>query len=576
MARRALGGVTALVVAGLLAGSGTATAAAATTAATPASRCVDIPVTLAAGTAATLALDCRQRTRGRLVVRARGRQRGASRTLLSAPLVGRLGRLDAASGRVRYTAPTGRDRTVRVGYAVRLASGRRYTGRVVIHVRRAPRPAVTGTVASAIPSPQPATATTPSPTPVLPAGDGLPPVLPAVPASVASSTRGWQPTAYDTCPAALHDRFSVVAPDGKRHPTWHPPTVTDPATGRSCTFGHEHGDDPRTSDLYAAVVDHFRDSTYPDFAGVPFGLAAESLNTWSDAHPPQPRRSEDHVGYKVDVANDVKLLGADGAPTGVTCDYLTVAHQGSHSADALSNNVHEVIYAVGCDDGTRVVTDTIHRFGNAGEYERSCDPAVRVTTTDNGYPDGDGVRSIPDRVCAERDVLVPPGRTTSPWALYEKWSSGASLELAGGGPPLVAFEAAWGVFDPSRYADPAGAGGIGRTFALCSAAPGAGGTQANGGECASIQAGATAFDDPRAGLDGTHRDVYLAGTTVRNQSGPRRWYTDPYGGGASPSSFPGAVCQLVAPVDSGAGQAARTRVFGRGVDHEDDGVHAPN
>ena len=72
------------------------------------------------------------------------------------------------------------------------------------------------------------------------------PALPPAetPTSKAYRERNWSPTAYDTCSADLHRSFSVIGPDGKLYPTWHPPTVVDPATGRSCSFGHEHGDDP--------------------------------------------------------------------------------------------------------------------------------------------------------------------------------------------------------------------------------------------------------------------------------------------------------------------------------------------
>jgi hypothetical protein len=170
--------------------------------------------------------------------------------------------------------------------------------------------------------------------------------LPAVPASVASSTRAWVPAAADTCPAAVHDRYSVIGPDGLRYPTWHPPTTTDPATGRTCTFGHEHGDDPAQSDLFAWVTEHLQAPGYPAYAGLPFGQSTEALDAFAAANPGTAKRSEDHVGYKVSVANDVALLAADGGALGTTCDYLTSVHQGSHSPDALSNNAHELVYAV--------------------------------------------------------------------------------------------------------------------------------------------------------------------------------------------------------------------------------------
>jgi hypothetical protein len=32
----------------------------------------------------------------------------------------------------------------------------------------------------------------------------------------------WTPGPNDTCTKAQHDAYSVVGPDGKRYPTWHP------------------------------------------------------------------------------------------------------------------------------------------------------------------------------------------------------------------------------------------------------------------------------------------------------------------------------------------------------------------
>ena len=74
----------------------------------------------------------------------------------------------------------------------------------------------------------------------------------------------WVPGPGDNCTQAIHDQYSTVGPDGKLYPTWHPPT--DPATG--CSFGHEHGRDPRGSALYGVVGD------------IPFGYANEQLETW--------------------------------------------------------------------------------------------------------------------------------------------------------------------------------------------------------------------------------------------------------------------------------------------------------
>lgn len=540
------------------------------------------PVVVPSGGSATLALDCRQALGGRVVGRVVGARHRASTKITREPRLGVLRQMRPASGRVRYGAQPGLAGRDAVGFLVESDTGRRYRGTIEVLVLAAaggpaPAPAPPAGISppGADPAPQPGPID-PGPATPRPEGDGLPARLPDVPASVAASTKAWAPTAYDTCPKALHERFSVIGPDGRRYPTWHPPTVIDPATGQRCTFGHEHGADPRASDIYDWVAGHFAAPGYEAYAGIPFGVAAEALNGYAAATPGTATRSEDHVGYKVDVADDVKLTGPDGAATGVTCDYLTVVHQGTHSPDALSNNAHELLYATRCDDGTALISSTLSRFGDPGFYERSCEPAARIETIDNGYPDGGGSRLIPDRICVERDVLVPPGRTTSVWAMYEKWSSENELTTAGG-QTLASFPTAFGVFNPSRY----GAGGtsIGRTLPLCWEIA-LDGDRADGVDCTAATAGGTvatppSFEDPASPFDGTRRDFYLAGTAVENGGGVERVWTDPYGGNASAVPFPGSICQLVAPLDNADGQT-RVQVFGRGRSYDAEGVHAPN
>ena len=520
-----------------------------------------------AGQTVTLALDCRTASRGVLVGRVVGTSHREATAVLTRPRLGVLGKLNRRSGRIAYTANPGAAGKETIRFRVRASDGRRYRGAVVVRIGAAPaRPTPPAENPPVPPGEEP------------PAGDGLPPKLPdAVPGSVASTTRAWVPTAYDSCSKELHDRFSVVGPDGRRYPTWHPPTIVDPASGERCSFGHEHGEDPRGSDLYEWVVGHFAAAGYEQYAGLPFGLAAEALNSWAVATPGTATRSEDHVGYKMDVANDVDLIGPSGAANGVTCDFLTMVHQGSHSPDALSNNAHELLYASRCDDGTEVISSTLSRFGDPGAFQRSCEPGVEIATTDNGYPDGGGSRLIPDRTCVERDVLVGPGKTTSVWALYEKWSSENALETAAG-ETLAAFPTAFGVFNPSRY----GAGGAttARTLPLCwETAPD--GDRADGVDCtAATQGGALAepfaWEDPKSPFDGTRRDFYIWGTVVSNAGGEEKVWTDPYGGNASPLPFPGAICQLVSSLDNAAQSDARMQVFGRNRSFDAEGVHAPN
>ena len=552
--------------------------------------CRTTTVKVAAGKPASLALDCSVTARGRVRALARGRSGRATRTITAKPRHGRLSGFSANRGVARYTPTAGFAGTDVVRYRVRLPDGRRYRAALRLKVAAAvtPVPPVAGPAQgsdASQPTPEQPAAATPSPGEAATPGDSggagdLPAELPAATGSVAATTRAWQPTVWDTCPKSLHDRYAVIGPDSKRYPTWHPPSAVDPATGKPCTFGHEHGLDPRGSDLYDFASRHLSYAGREKFAGVPFGLATEALNDWARDHPGTPTRQEDHVGYKVDYENDVRLVGANGGGLGVTCDYLTLVHQGSHSPDATANNVHELLHAVRCSDGTELVSSTIARFGSPGEYTRSCDPSTVVATTPNGYPAGTGARAIPDRNCVEANFLVPPGRSTSIWALYEKWSAQNSLRTADpNAPPLARFDTAFGVFNPSRYADPAASSRIGRSIDLCWERE-ANGDRADGVACDESTGNGSipspyGYDDPRSEFNGTYRDVYLRQTDLANAGGPARWYTDPYGGNASTTPFPGAICQLV-----GTGAAAtpepQEQVFGRNRSADVEGVHAPN
>jgi hypothetical protein len=509
-------------------------AAAATT------RCLTATISVPAGGSALLRLDCAVSRRGKRAVLIRGVKSGARRTLAVKPRSGRLTSLDTRRGTVRYTPKPGFAGRDKLEFRVRLKSGRRLAGAIVLRV--------VATKPAPVPQPQPSA----------PVGDGLPPAPP----SVAFGQRNWQPAAQDTCPRSLHEKYSVIGPDGKLYPTWHPPVVVDPATGRECTFGHEHGRDPRGSDLYEWVAAHFAAPGNERFSGIPFGQATEAL----EEYPGAVKRQEDHVGYKIEYANDVPLTTAQGS-LGVTCDYLVRVHQGSHSADALSNNVHELLYASRCTDGTEIISNVVGRFGAPGAFARGCDPATTIATTNNGYPAGAGQRLIPDRACMESGFLVPAGRTTSVWAAYELWS--ATTTLRTDDRTLASYSTGFGVFNPSRYANGTA---IRRTIDLCGEVE-PNGDRANAAWC---DGGTYPFDDVRSPFDGTHRDTYLSGTTVANASGPQLWWTDPYGGHASREPFPGGICQLVGTVDTPDRADVQSQVFGRNRSYHAPGVHAPN
>ncbi len=413
---------------------------------------------------------------------------------------------------------------------------------------------------------------------------------PTVPAPIVTAPRDgvtaspaigqWTPTGFDSCPVELHDRFEVIASDGKRYPTWHPSSIVNPATGEPCTFGHDHGPDPRGSNIYGWVSQQLSHRSHQGAAGIPFGMAAEALDVAVAANMALPglaltRRHEDHVGHKVDYVNDVALLDTEGNPLGVTCDYLFKLHQGTHSADALSNNVHELIYAMKCSDGAAVVSATLVPFGAPGAFQSSCAPGTtRSAGTVPDYPTGAGGRLIPDRSCIENHILVPGSRGSAFWAIYENWQADSGLD----GGQLLEFDADFAVFNPSRYAAANGTTTIARVLDTCWEVE-ANGDRANRRPCPDETDGDPFFctwDDPRSPFDGAHRELFVGQTTIRNLGGPVHWYTDPYGNNPSVTPFPGSIRQHIAAVDTSDRPEVARRLFGRTTWFGGNGVHAPN
>jgi hypothetical protein len=394
----------------------------------------------------------------------------------------------------------------------------------------------------------------------------------------------WQPGPRDTCPASLHDRYSVVGPDGLRYPTWHPPTVIDPATGRPCTFGHEHGRDPAGSDLAAWIAERMAPDGAPGTGGIPFGYANQQLDVWNAARGiSDGMRHEDHVGHKIEWENDVVLhystpSGRVRSSPPITCDWLIKVHQGTHSADAFTNNTHEILYFVRCDDGTEIAAAVMSRFGAPGQFLRSCERntvvSVGPASPPNSQPGG-GMRFIPDRTCITRHLLVPAGAFSDfSGALYEDWISANYLRTPDGR-VLAYFDPHFAVFNPSRYFDP-GTGGLRRTVDACWEVE-ANGDRARGGECTGLESGpAIAFDDPRSPFDGSRRETYFNQTTLANAGGPTTWYTDPFGGSASPRPFPGAIRQHIGAVTTVRPYPLESQAFGADRPYGGSGVHAPN
>lgn len=406
--------------------------------------------------------------------------------------------------------------------------------------------------------------------------------------SVAYLERNWKPTAADTCSAELHASYNTTGPDGKIYPTWHPAQVTDPATGKSCTFGHEHGDDPSTSDIYDWVVDYLSPeelggvNEVKPATSLPFGYGSEELNDYASVHAGMSMRHEDNAGHKVFVANDVALLDEDrnevtalidGKTQQVSCDFLIKQHQGSWSPDATSNNAHELIYASKCTDGTEIITTMLSRFGNSNEFNKNCGSNETVSTVGSTLPAGDGgSRLIPTADCL---AAAASDKALSTWDLYELWK-GMNKLTTSDGTVLATFEPWFGLRNPSRYFDSANStattNGVSRPLDL------AWGANAIATDAWRTPASSEQFPytDARSPFNGATRDFYILQNKVSPANSRTTWHTDPYGSNAAEEPFKGSIKQHVV---AGSATATATLSGWRSpiVEHGiGNGVHSPN
>jgi hypothetical protein len=174
-----------------------------------------------------------------------------------------------------------------------------------------------------------------------------------------------------TCTAAIHDRYVVTGPDGKLYRTWHPPVVlrdpTNPSLG-TCTFAHEHGDDPTTS---------LANSTLPAF-----GYVGDLAGF------PEP-----HEAFKVFVINQGAVSTDGGIAQNST---RVVVHMGTAGAGRFDVQFHSAQFDLVAPDG-----HFVHLQGMA---------------------DAGGVGSI----CADprqaKTVVTIPGTGCDIPSLYEIWS----------------------------------------------------------------------------------------------------------------------------------------------------------
>jgi hypothetical protein len=481
---------------------------------------------------------------------------------------------------------------------------------------------------------------------------------------------------YDKCDdgtdvVAAHNQYYVIAYDGIKYPTWHPDVVVNPITGvGKCYFGHEHGSNPQKYIHWDDIVQHFGKDinndgkitamvigddgkiTPNDRAGIPFAIANEHMDAYYNKEGRDSIfvRHEDHVGHKIEFVNqesdvnttidgnvtkstdqmaqlpgtrglNVPYYSTTGAktykPTGVVCSHLHKFHQGTHSGDAIRNNLHEVIFHSTCTsvdvdginapayypDNTVILTGMM-AFGNPGEYQRFCF-ADRTTKV---CPDGKAAngsciindpllskmpdaihsdtlgRNMVDRYCLEHFAQLNPG--TDFFGPYELWQGDLRIQKANG-TMLAEHGRQWDVLDPVRFIDPNTASGFSYNSLQCAPGGAFDGITFIGG-CASRSKNIP-WDSPQSGFRGLKRTTYFGRNRVSNAGGPQIWWTDPLGGNAAAVEFASGLKQKISPVEAdiqkvqsrvqqlfGANNFLNDRAIQRQFNDGGGTVHAPN
>lgn len=385
----------------------------------------------------------------------------------------------------------------------------------------------------------------------------------------------WSPPAASTerfCSKALHDSYLVIGPDGRKYPTWHPPTATE--DGLSCTFGHDHGADPGGYADWGDLRRHFAfdansngviDDSELANAGIPFGYVSEV------ASGAGALLTEPHESYKIVWANALPRTRTvnNQQVNDVTCDLLQAFNQDVAGTSALTNHRFSMIHAADCASigavlpayRARVILSALVPYGNANEI-------VDVTAP----TDAPG-RQIPTLARAQTRILVVAGNS-SDYAngLTERWNGTLRL-VRSDLTELATATLGVGAADPFRVVASATQLTASNSIDLCYAALDANGVvaarQARGGACAAMPGGAgpnvapkIAADAPQAAFRGCLRYGYPGGLVVRNLAGPNLWYTDADGTGARTTSFTGGLKQLVDLSDTGSQPLTGVRIDG--------------
>jgi hypothetical protein len=394
----------------------------------------------------------------------------------------------------------------------------------------------------------------------------------------------WTPATQDTCTKAFHDTFFVVGPDGKKYPTWHRPEETDTTTNTRCSFGHDHGSDPRGSGMWNDLQSHFAfdvnhdgniDSTELATAGIPFGLTSELLINSTTP------RLEDHTAYKIAFANDQTRTiasGGTGQNLDVRCHVFAAYNQPTSTEDSFASNMFSVIYAVNCNNGNavaqypvKVITSTmaLYRVPNSFTIDTSGNQQSFGSADPPTSPDGGNElgRRIPisDNVFA--DVFVTATQTSDFSVLFDQWETQLRL-VRSDNTELATLNPKFRVDDPARYFN----NGLARSVDLCYSGLNAAGAlvtdplqagtivrQVRGSaDCSAIAPNGPAtptnqrvsFDKPTSPFLGCKRVAFFGADVVRNPGGATLWYTDAFCANARTTSFTNSIKQFVSSANT--------------------------
>lgn len=396
----------------------------------------------------------------------------------------------------------------------------------------------------------------------------------------------WSPVAgVDTCTQAEHDAYFVVGPDGKKYPTWHPPTFTR-SDSTVCSFGHEHGVNPSgVGPFYTEIRRHFAfdanangtiNQDELDVSGIPFGYVAEQLDGYNATVGTgiAGQRHQSHAAYKIAIASfaDRDRVVANVVTTNyVNCAHLVALNQETTTADAFASNLHEAIVALDCTGAAsspypvRLIASGMMSFGNRGAFDAAALPSataqpINVTgALPITQPAGvTGVRRAIGAVTSSASRLtdnafVVAGATVVNLqnAIGERWVS--EFSLTNGGATIATVRPVVTALDPGRFYNAAANSRIGHTIDLCYSGLNAGGAFVNdpaqavtivrqvrgnnectatGNEAARTSAplaNRIAFDATTSPFRNCIRRTEFGNISLNNSGGATTQYSDPFG-----------------------------------------------